>query len=67
MMFMKMMAALLIAVSAIGCTVEYKFGDSLVDLTELFSAELAQCQSNIERQDQGVTSEIVLSGTLTAI
>ena len=67
MMFMKMMATLLIVVSAIGCTVEYEFGGSSVDLTEVFSAEIAECELNIQQQDQGVASEIVLSGTLTAI
>lgn len=67
MMFLKMMATLLIVISVISCTVEYEFGGSSVDLTEVFSAEIAECQLNIQQQDQGVTSEIVLSGTLTAI
>lgn len=67
MTFVRMLVILVIVVSALGCTVEYEFGDSSVDLAEVFNAEIAECQLNIQQQDQGVTSEIVLTGTLTAI
>ena len=66
-MFMKIVACLFILVSAVGCTVEYEFGGSSVDLSEVFSAEIAECQLNIQQQDTGITSEVVLRGTLTAI
>lgn len=62
---MKMLAVLFVVIAALGCTVE--FGGSSTDLTDVFNAEIAECQLNIQQQDEGVTSEIVLSGTLTAI
>ncbi len=43
------------------------FGGSSVDLAEVFDAEVAECTLNIKQQDEGVTTDIVLSGTLTAI
>ena len=54
----------MIAVLALGLI----FGSgSSVDLAEVFDAEIAECQLNIEQQGEGVTTEIVLSGTLTAL
>ncbi len=38
-----------------------------VDLEEVFDAEIEQCHLNIKQQGEGVTTEIVLSGTLTAL